>query len=403
MSSVKLMLQHPTLRMIAMGLLLLGAHNASLYPYQSVIAIERIGLSAAQFSWLLTLSSVVAVVSSVLFGVLGDRHGKRRLIALIAAFASTFGVALMIFLPSKIALVAFHGFLLPIASSLYGQFFALARLASPAGDRDGILGSLRSNLSLAFLAMLVFWTFAFGFGLSEMATYLSGGAASLGLSLLIWLRWPKDGEIEDRATGLRLHQALVEIARPSIALRVVLLGLMASAGNLYMVLTSLIFEASPLRDAADVALYIGLVAGWEVPAMLILPRYAGRFSRPAMAGIGALVYGLHLVLMPWWVDTPFLWLGTALAGIGGSIIITTPIPYYQDLMVGRPGTAAAMLAVQKLAADIATALVFALTAASGFGMTALIGAAISLFGAAALWLVDRRSPRLSRHPPNLSH
>ncbi len=395
MTSIRHVLRHPTLRMIALALLLLGAQNASLYPYQSVIAIERIGLSKTEFSWLLTCASAVAVVSSVLFGVLGDQYGRRRLLALVAALCSTLGVGLMLAFPGKLSLIAFHGVLLPVASSLYGQIFALARLASrEEADRDGILGTIRSNLSLAFLAMLIFWTFAFGFGLSEMAVYVSGGAASLGLLVVILVAWPKDGATswEDERSGLRLHQALVQIARPHVALRVMLIGFIASAGNLYMVLTSLIFDASPLRDASDVALYIGLVAGWEVPAMLILPRFARLLSRPGLAAIGAAIYALHLVMMPIWVDTPFLWLGTLLAGVGGAAIITTPIPYYQDLMAGRPGTAAAMLAVQKLVSDVTTALVFAQgTGLGGFEAAALLGVTVSLGGAAGLWLVDRKA------------
>lgn len=398
MSSIRFVLRHPTLRLVALALLLLGAQNASIYPYQSVIAIERLGMSKTAFSWLLTLASAVAVTSSVLFGVLGDQYGKRRALALGASSAATFGVALMVLFPGKLALVAFHGVLLPVASSLYGQVFALARLASrDEPDRDATLGALRSNMSVAFLAMLVFWTFAFGFGLSELAVYLTGGAASLSLTVLIWRKWPKDGATswEDRRSGLRLHEALVEIARPHVALRVVLIGLIASAGNLYMVLTSLIFDASPVRGASDVALYFGLVAGWEVPAMLILPRFAGRLSRPAFAGLGVAVYGLHLLAMPWWVDTPFLWLGTFLAGVGGAVIITTPIPYYQDLMAGRPGTASAMLAVQKLVSDITTATVFAQTSGAGFAVAAAMGVAVSVVGAAGLWLADRKGEALA--------
>ncbi|MCW1919132.1 MFS transporter [Rhodobacter sp. KR11] len=393
MTSIRYVLRHPTLRFISLALLLFGAQNASLYPYQSVIAIKRIGLTPTEFSWLLTLASVVAVVTSVLFGVLGDQYGRRRAIALTAALASTLGIGLMLAFPGKWSLLAFNGVLLPVASSLYGQFIALARLASREGeDRDAVLGTLRSNLSFAFLGMLIFWTFAFGFGLSELSVYVTAGIASLGLTVMIWARWPKDGGLADQRSGLRLHQALVEIIKPHVFFRVVLMGMMSSAGNLYMVLVSLVFDAAPLRDAADVALYVGIVAGWEVPAMLILPRFAGRISRLGMAGIGAGLYAVHLVALPLWADTPWLWVGTFFAGVGGAIIITTPIAYYQDLMAGRPGTAAAMLAVQKLASDVVTALVFAIgTGVAGFEGAALIGASVSLTGALALWLVDRRA------------
>ena len=92
-------LRHPTLRLIAVALLLLGAQNASIYPYQSLIAIEKIGMSKPVFSLMLVMASAIAVASSVLFGVLGDQYGHRRRIALFTAFCSTLGIALMLLFP----------------------------------------------------------------------------------------------------------------------------------------------------------------------------------------------------------------------------------------------------------------------------------------------------------------
>lgn len=397
MTPISFVLRHRALRLIAVALLLLGALNASAYPYQSVIAIERLGMSKPAFSLMLVMASLIAVTSSVLCGVLGDQFGHRRTIALGTAMASTLGIGLIVFFPGIWALILCQGILLPLASSMYGQLIALARLAG-AGEgqaisRDALMGVIRAAMSLSFLAMLVFWTFAFGFGLSELAVYFSAGAASLGLLALIWASWPKNGKAkwQDPRSGLRLHHALAEIAKPHVALRVALLGALASSSNLYMVLVSLVFDASPLRGPSDVALYVGMTAGWEVPAMLILPRFTQRMSRSASIALGAAVYAVHLVAMPLLTDTPFIWAMTLVAGFGGATIITGPIPYYQDLLAERPGTAAAMLAVQKLVADVFTAAVFALgSQIGGFGWVASLGAAVSLMGAAGIYTVDRK-------------
>ena len=83
MSTLKCVLGHPTLRLIAAALPLLGAHNASAYPNQSLIAIEKIGLSKGTFSLVLVVALVVAVTSSVLFGILGNQYRRGRPIALI--------------------------------------------------------------------------------------------------------------------------------------------------------------------------------------------------------------------------------------------------------------------------------------------------------------------------------
>lgn len=387
-------LRDPTLRLIAIALLLLGALNASVYPYQSLVGIEKIGLSEPHFALVLVMASVVAVTASVLLGILGDQRAGRRRIALATAAAGVLGVGLMLEAPGPLSLVLCHGLLLPVASSLYGQLFALARLArsEDGAVRDAITGTVRSAMSLSFLGMLVFWKLAFGAGVDVMAIYVSALVAAVCLTTLLAVFWPKDGSThwQDQPSGLDLRAAMAEMARPQILIRVLCLGAVAAASNLYMVLTTLIFDASPVRDQGDVALYVGIVAGWEVPFMLLLPRFIGRMKRQRVLAAGAVLYCAHLALLPVLADHASVWVLPLFAGLGGTAIITLPIAYYQDLLAGRPGTAGAMLAVQKLVADTMAAAAFALgTALGGFALTAALGAAVALTGAVALLIVDR--------------
>ena len=389
------MLSHPTLRLIGVAMLLFGAFNASVYPYQSLIAIDRIGLTEAEFAVILVLASITAVTASVWFGILGDQRGNRRRIALTTAAASAVGIALMLFAPSPISLILCHGLLIPVASGIFGQLFALARLASPSDPaaRDKIMLSIRAMMSASFLGMLIFWTYAFGAGADVMAIYISAGLASAGLLLLIGFGWPRDGATawQDNPSGLNFKQAMAEIARPYVMSRLLLLGAINSAGVLYMVLVSLVFDTSALRSASDVALYVGLIAGWEVPFLLLLPRLTARISRATLIAAGAAIYTLHLIAMPLLADTPYIWAMTLVAGLGGTAMISLPIAYYQDMLHGRPGTAGAMLALQKLVADVLAAASFALgTAIGGYQTVAVIGAIIALCGAVGLYLADKR-------------
>jgi hypothetical protein len=301
---------------------------------------------------------------------------------------------MMVVAPSRLSLILSAGILLPIASSLYGQLFALARLASPADSgRDGVLGSLRAAMSLSFLAMLIFWTFAFAANADVMAVYLSAGAASIGLAVLVYTSWPRDGTSgwSDQPSGLNMRQAFAEIARPHVLVRLLLLGALSSTGILYMVLISLVFDASPIRDASDVALYVGMVAGWEVPCLLLLPQFMSRVRRSTMIALGAALYTVHLIALPLLSDSPLIWVMPIIAGIGGTALISLPIPYWQDLLQGRPGTAGAMLALQKLVSDTLAAAAFALgTAIGGYETVAVIGSALAICGAFGLYFVDRR-------------
>ncbi len=387
-------LRHPTLRLIAVALLLLGAMNASVYPYQSLIGIEKIGLSKPAFSLVLVLASAVAVTSSVLFGILGDMRGNRRLIALLATASGATGLAAMLAYPAPLTFILCHGVLMPVASSLYGQLFALARLASPTDGRarDGILGTIRAAMSVSFLMMLIFWTFAFGAGASVMTIYVSAGLASFAMLALLYAGWPRQGATDwhDAPSGLNLRDAFAEIARPHVLIRLLLLGAISSSGILYMVLVSLVFDASPVRDASDVALYVGLVAGWEVPCLLLMSRVVARVRRTTLIALGSAIYTCHLIALPILSDSPLIWGMTLVAGIGGTAIISLPITYYQDLLQGRPGTAGAMLALQKLVADVMGATAFAIgTTLGGYETVAIIGTALALTGAAGLYLVDR--------------
>lgn len=385
----------PAIRLVILCLLLLGVLNSSIYPYQSLIGLTVAGLTESQFALMLVMASVVAVSASVLLGTLADRRAARRRIAFGTALVSLVGVTLMLLAPGPAVMVLAHGLLFPIASSLYGQFFALARLArtEEGPSRESTLGAIRSAMSLSFLGMLVIWTIAFGSGIGVMWVYASALIAALGLVVLIWRDWPRDGqtEWEDRPSGLNFRAALAEMAHGRILSRVLLMGAIASAGNLYMVLVSLVFTNTPGRGTADVALYVGLVAGWEVPCMLILPRLARQISRRTLLLAGTVIYVMHLALLPMLAASPWVWVLTLLAGIGGTAIITLPIGYYQDLLPDRPGTAGALLAVQKLVSDVFGATAFALGMAfGGVESTALAGAMMALLGAAGLWWADRR-------------
>jgi len=110
-----------------------------------------------------------------------------------------------------------------------------------------------------------------------------------------------------------------------------------------------------------------------------------------LLAVGTALYVSQLLLMPHLVDTAYVWVLTLLAGMGGTAIITLPISYYQDLILGRPGTAAAMLALQKLVGDMMAACAFVIgTWFGGYGLTGFIGTTIALTGAVGLIVADRR-------------
>ena len=392
--ALALILRHPTLRLIALTMTLIGAINASVFPYQSLIAIDRIGIAQSAYALVLLCASVLAVTSSVAAGIITDQRANRRTIAIVTAAMTVLGPLLMLVFPGRLSLVLCHGILIPLSASLYGQCFALARLVTldrPA-ERDAILSALRALLSLTFLVVLPVWSLAFAKGVDVMAIYGLALAAGLTLLALTALFWPRDGQTHwaDPPSGLSLAQSLREIGETRVLSRIAFLGAITAAPALYMVLISLVFEHTPGRSTSDVALFVALVAGFEVPFMLVIPRLLRQFGRSTLIAAGGLIYATYLILMPGLAPYAVVWLLPVLAGLGGAAILTLPIAYFQDLMAGRPGAGSSLLALQKVTSDTLCAAAFASgTALSGYGLAALFGGIIAASGVGLLLVADR--------------
>jgi hypothetical protein len=181
------------------------------------------------------------------------------------------------------------------------------------------------------------------------------------------------------------------MGHPQLALRVLALGGVNAAATLYIAIVSLVMVPEVGRGTADVALYVGLVAGLEVPFMLLLPTLTRGMDRTLLILIGAALYAVHVALLPVLAGHWTVWLLIWPAAIGGAVTLTVPIAYLQDLLSDRPGAGASLMAVQRLAGDVIAALCFALgTWFAGYVLVAWLGVAVSLVGAGALWRADRR-------------
>jgi MFS transporter, SET family, sugar efflux transporter len=151
-----------------------------------------------------------------------------------------------------------------------------------------------------------------------------------------------------------------------------------------------VFAEATGRSAADTALYVGLIAGLEVPVMLALPRLTAGMSRPLLLLAGVGVYGIHVALLPWLAATPWVWALTVPGAVGGAVVLLLPMAYVQDLLADRPGTGAALMALQRVIGEVLAALCFVIgTWLAGYGLVAAMVVGVALTGAVWLWRADR--------------
>lgn len=284
---------------------------------------------------------------------------------------------------------------MPAGGTIFGQCFALARIgtdARPEAERPAILAMIRALFALPFVFVLPLWSAAFGRGAPITAVYPVLALAGMVMLAIILVLWPREGRDgwHDPKSGLAFGRALGEFADRRLIGRVLLLGVIANATGLYMALVGLSFVGAGRPDG-DVALYVGFIAGAEVPFMLALP-YVQRFVRgPRLIAAGICIYCVHLSLMPVLAGTSFVWVLIPFAAIGGAAILTLPIAYLQDLMASRAGAGASLIALQRICGDATCAAAFAIgTALSGYTLAALLGAVAAVSAGFALAWLDRR-------------
>ena len=402
MQSIRLVLSDPALRAAGLTMILQGAIVCSFGPYFSTLAVNTYGFGDRGYALLLALSSVIAVTSSVAAGIRADQTANRRLITLAAVASLACGMLLMTVVPGSWIFALVAGVLFPIGAVTFGQVFSLARLAAtrhPPAERDGIMTVVRALFALPFVVVLPLWAVAFRLDVDVAVIFPVSLVMAASMLLVVLRLWPKDGTTawEDRPSGLSFRAALAEMGRPPVALRVLALGAVNAAATLYIAIISLVMVAGIGRGTADVALYVGLVAGLEVPFMLMLPGLTRGIPRTVQIFCGAGLYAMHVALLPVLAGSWAVWLLVLPAAIGGAVTLTVPIAYLQDLLADRPGAGASLMAIQRLVGDVIAALCFAIgTLLAGYGLVAWLGVIVSLVGAGALWWADRRKVEFSR-------
>jgi MFS transporter, SET family, sugar efflux transporter len=396
MSAIRLCFSDPALRAAGLVMALQGAIACSFGPYFSTLAVNTFGFGDRGYAVLLALSSLVSVSASVIGGIRADQTANRRQVTLVAVMSLLLGTFLMSVTPGPLVFALTAALLIPISSITFGQVFALARLAAtrhPQEARDGIMAVIRALFAAPFVVVLPLWSLVFATGAPITLIFPVGLVMSAGLLFSVLYLWPADSAArwDDRPSGLSFRAALAEMGRLPIAARVLALGAVNAAGTVYMAIISLVMIPEVGRGTQDVALYVGIVAGLEVPFMLLLPSLSRGIPRTRLILIGAALYTVHVAFLPVLAGSALVWLLVLPAAIGGAVTLTVPIAYLQDLLAERPGAGASLMSLQRLAGDIIAATCFAVgTAIAGYGTAALLGVTASLVGATALWLADRR-------------
>ena len=392
---LRLIAQDPMLSLVALSIICFGAMAASIAPHQSMVAIRVFGFSDAGYAVIMAMGSALSVVAAVGVGILADQRADRRMTAAYCAGLGALGGALVFLADAPWAFGIVHVLIFPFSAALFGQLFALARLASanrPMAERDSIMAAIRALFAMPFIIILPLWSLAFSHGADLIMVYLFIAMASAIIVALLLTRWPSTlPNWDDSKSGIGFATAMREIMAAPVILRLVIIASVQAGVTLYMMLLGLILTASAGRTTSDVSLFAGLVAGLEVPFMLAVPLLLSRISKSSLIAGAALVHAGFLCAFPLVAGQSAVWALVPPAAMGAAVILSVPIAYLQDLMPERPGAGGALIAVLGVTSQVIAAAVFAVgTALSGYGLAAVLGAALAATAGILLVLLDRK-------------
>lgn len=386
-------LRDPMLRLLTIALFLSGAMYSFLMPYQALIGISILGIGNGHYAIMMLASSLVSVTGSVIIGILSDQWRDRRPLVIGSLGAGALGQAMVFFLRSPEAFVLANIALIPVAGSVYSQFFAAIKRAlinKSSDETDQVISTIRAVFALSWIIAPPLLSVAIGLGMPVIGVYLAASCTCLlCLLLCVWFWRDEPREAEDAHRTARFLIGIGELVRPSIVYRLIVIGIIMGSQRLYMGVLGLVIIHSAQGSQSDIGIFIGAFSTLEV-VFVFLGGIASKLLSKSMlivlgsvifaaflAGLASVesVYGLYYLIVP--------------GALGNAVIVSITIGYLQERVPSKPGAGSSLISVVSFIGSSVFAAAFAYGATgSNYSGTAMLGALLSLIGAAALFFLD---------------
>jgi MFS family permease len=383
-----------TLRIATLTAIFLGCTYASTIPYYSLIGVQQLGMTAAQYALLSGSAAAMAMVGSVMMGFFADRSPNRKRGVMLSLGFGLLGFGGFFLYPSIWTFTAFLLVITPVSGAAYTQLFAIIRAVSntraPA-EATQINATARAVYALS-------WVVVPGIVGAYMATRNTASdgfaiaviAFSICLTLYGFFGAP-GGRVEPSTLSAwqGLKEAFGLVFSKRIASRIVALAMIASVQPFNMLLLPLLIIKMPGGDTQTIGIIAGLTAGLEVPMMLMGGYVASRVQLWKIMLAGGLVFALYIGLVGVATSVSHLYSLAILNALGNAIMLTLHLSYLQNLLPDRPGLGTSLLSIGGLACKIIAASVFALLGTNlGFPGATSMAAVIAVAGCVLLFILD---------------
>ncbi len=387
---------HKVVRASAAAIFLYGFAGGASAPYQAVIGIRELGLSDNTYAAVALVSSLANVMLAILSGFLSDRFQSYRTPLLVVSVFGVVGYGAVWLNPTPLTFIV--ATVAPLAlfhatnSMLFGNVRAHTETFDP--DEANIANSLmRMMVSLAWVIVPGIVGLILATQESMILSYLFAAIAAGGCFLMILFGIQPDKPPLQAGVVVTRPPAMLELAKilaPGTIMRIMGIALITQVLSVNGAVLPLIVTGRANGVSADIGLIVGLVALLEVVFIFFWAWVVRKIKMTTALMVTAALYCVYLVLLSWTTAPWQVYAVSIIAGFAAAGVISLPISYLLDLIKGRPGLSASLIAVNMFLGAALGAMFFALgTTLGGYGTASILGGIGGIVGAGILSYLER--------------
>lgn len=374
--------------------LLWGLQFSFLVPALALILVTLYGATPADLGWILAVYNASGFVAAIVVPSWADRRGD-YLRPLLGCGVLTVALAVLLIFTTSLP-VAVIGLVVFGGPAGVGVSLLFAQLRHSGARKTDVVNT-RAVVSAAWVAGPPLATFIIaGFGDRAILLAIAAVAVLNVITTAAMMRTP--ASVVDRAAD-EPDDEMQSLSRGRVIAVVVAFVLLQATSNAAVSVMTLFVTQSLGLDVVWAGIALGVAAGVEIPALLLIGRLSLRYSSLGLVATGCVAGIAYYAAMPFVTGPAMLiglqllnaWFFAAVSGVGITLFLE---------IIPRPGFAAGLYTNTRRIGSIVSGPVIAAAAIapggyrSTFGISALLtGAAlVTVLAVSALARRDRRGP-----------
>jgi MFS transporter, SET family, sugar efflux transporter len=340
--------------LVSSSALLWGLLFSFLGPTLALILTELFRATPQQVGWTLGIYNGLGLVVSLLIPAWADRHGNYLRPMLMCGIAAAAWCAALLMTHSLV--VAFVAMLLLAAPATVGMTLLFAHMRHAGFTASDVL-SVRAWVSFAWIAGQPLATFSIGAWGARSVLWLILGTSVLVCAVTVGLQLTHPRVSAEDLASHRHDEPELHISRLSLVAIFGAFVALSAANSGTVAVTQLLVHDYRGLPVIWAGIALGLAAGLEIPALLVLGRLNRRFSSFALVASGAVSFmayytGMSLVRDPWLLlplQALKSWGFATMTGVGLTLF---------QAVIARPGLASGLFNnASKVGAIVSGALI----------------------------------------------